>query len=283
MAATQGYQETPCLTFEQMLGYVEKNLSPAKRVEVEKHLTSCEFCSEALEGFAAFPEKAKLRPMVESLNEQIQARYAVEAEPEARFSLADRLQSVVAAIRNGVATVIDALATPRHNLRLAYVVATVFLVGIVSALYWGRETANEKLFAEYYQPYPNIASSVRGELSEEKLQEAMQQYDAGDFKAALTLLQEILATEPENNVAHFYAGVCYLKLEKPSLAIAGLQKVIAADERLSEPAEWYLALAYLQQNDAEKARASLNDIIAKKHIYKEQATMLLERLPSSNQ
>jgi hypothetical protein len=272
-----------CLTFEQILGYAENKLSPQGRAEVDQHLTSCEFCSEALEGFAAFPEKAKLRLMVESLNEQIHARYAAEAALEEKATPARKrtgaFQSILDSLREGIEMVVSTLATPSYGLKLAYGVATVFLVGVVSVLYLGRETANEKLFAEYYQPYPNIASSVRGELIEDKLQDAMQQYDAGDFKAALALLQEILAAEPENIVANFYAGVCCLKLEKPALAIAGLQKVIAAnDERLAEPAEWYLALAYLQQNDAEKARTTLNAIIAADRVYKAQAMKLLERL-----
>jgi hypothetical protein len=284
MTETQDHQETPCSSFEQMLGYVEQTLSPAKRVEVEKRLTACEFCSEALEGFAAFPEKTNLRPMVESLNERIQARDAVEAEPEARLSLADRLQSIADSIRGGMEAVIDALATPRRNLRLAYVVASVFLVGIVSVLYLGRETANEKLFAEYYQPYPNVASSVRGELSEEKLRDAMQQYDAGDFKAALKLLQGILVAEPDNATAQFYAGVSHLKLKDAEKALTSLQKVSTlGDAKFSEPAEWYLALAFLQQNDLEKTRARLEAIIATDHLYKEQALKLLERLRSSEQ
>ncbi|MGH7598248.1 MAG: tetratricopeptide repeat protein [bacterium] len=274
----------PCLTFEQMLGYVEKKLSPAQRSEVERHLTSCEFCSEAMEGFAVFPEKAKLRPMVESLNEQIEARYAAEAEPEVRLSLADRWQSAVASVRSGIETVTEALATPRHNLRLAYVVASVLFVGIVSVLYLGRQTANEKLFVEYYQTYPNVAPSVRGELTEGKLQNAMQQYDAGNFKAALKLLQEILAAEPDNAAANFYAGVAYLKVEDSERAVTGLQKVITLnDPKFSEPAEWYLALAFLQQDDLEKTRAMLEAIIATEHLYKEQAAKLLERLRSSDQ
>jgi len=286
---TQDHKETPCLAFEQMLGYVEKTLSPAKRAEAEKHLTSCELCSEAMEGFAAFPEKAKLPAMVESLNEQIEARYAaeaegVEAEPEASLSLADRLQSVVDSIRDGLETVIDALATPRPNLRLAYVVASVFVVGFVSVLYLGKDQPNEKLFAEYYQPYPNIASSVRGELTEGKLQDALQQYDAGNFKAALKLLQEILVTEPDNAAANFYAGVSYLKVEDSERAVAGLQKVIAlGDAKFSEPAAWYLALAFLQQNDLAKTRAALETITGKDHLYKEQAVNLLDRLSSSEQ
>jgi len=281
---TQDHKETSCLTFEQMLGYVEKTLSPVKRAEAEKHLTACEFCSEAMEGFATFPEKAKLPAMVESLNEQIEARYTVEAEPEAGLSLADRWQSVVASLRNGIETVIEILATPRQNLRFAYVVASVFLVGIVSVLYLGKDQPNEKLFAEYYQTYPNIASSVRGELTEGKLQDALQQYDAGDFKATLSLLQEILVAEPDNAAANFYAGVSYLKIEKADRAVASLQKVLALnDSKFSEPAEWYLALAFLQQNDLEKTRAALEAIAGKDHLYQEQAVKLLERLSSSNQ
>ena len=279
-----------CLTFEQMLGYTENKLSPKGRAGIDRHLAACEFCSEALEGFAAFPEKAKLPAMVESLNEQIQSRYAVEAEPveaepEARLSLADRLQSVVDSIRHGLETVIDTLATPRHNLRFAYVVASVFLVGIVSVLYLGQDQPNEKLFAEYYQTYPNIASSVRGdEQTEGKLQDALQQYDAENFKAALKLLQEILAAEPNNAAANFYAGVSYLKVEESERAVASLQKVIALDDsKFSEPAEWYLALAYLQKNDMEQTRAMLNDLIAQERVYKEQATKLLERLRSREQ
>jgi tetratricopeptide (TPR) repeat protein len=283
MKETQDHQEMPCLTFEQMLAYVEKNLLPAKRVEVEKHLTACEFCSEALEGFAAFPEKAKLRPMVESLNEQIQAQYAAEAAPEtkatAAYKRAGAFQSVLGSVREGIEMIVSALTTPSYGLKLAYGVAMVFFVGIVSVLYLGRETANEKLFAEYYEPYPNLASSVRGELAEGKLQHALQQYDAGDFKAALKFLQEILAAEPENTMAQFYAGVCYLKLKDAERAITSLQQVIAQqDQRLMEPAEWYLALAYLRKNDVAPARMTLNGIIAKEHAYREQARQLLERL-----
>jgi tetratricopeptide (TPR) repeat protein len=232
-----------------------------------------------LGGFAAFPEKAKLRPLVESLNEQIQARCTTEAVPEISFSWADRFQSLINSVRDGIETLAGALATPRHNLRLAYVVASVFLVGVVSVLYLGREAAYEKLFTEYYQPYPNIASSVRGELTDDKLQGAMQQYDAGDFKAALKLLQEILAAEPDNATAQFYAGICYLKSHEAPKALANLQRVIAQhDERLTEPAEWHVALVHLQKNDLANAKATLNGIIAKNGIYKEQAMKLLEQL-----
>ncbi|NUO82173.1 hypothetical protein HUU05_19045 [candidate division KSB1 bacterium] len=147
-----------------------------------------------------------------------------------------------------------------------------------------RARANEKLFAEFYQPYPNIAPSVRGELAEDKLQDAMQHYDERDFKAALAQLEAILAAEPENATAQFYAGVCHLKRKDTEHALTSLQKVIALkDSRLAQPAEWYLALAYLQKNDAGQARATLRGITAKEHMYRDQASQLLERLDGSGQ
>jgi hypothetical protein len=282
---TRNDNDVACLTFEQMLGYVEKTLSEKMRAKVENHLISCELCSEAMEGFAAFLEKAKLRPMIESLNAQIEARYATKAAPEARMAPAGRLtevfQSVINSVREGIETLVSALATPRYGLKLAYAVAAVFLVGIVSVFYPGREKPNAALFAEYYQPYPNVASSVRGEIVEGKLQDAMQQYDAGDFKATLALLQEILAAEPGNTTAQFYAGISCLKLKETEKAVISLQKVIARPEqKLAEPAEWYLALSYLQKNDLVQTRTMLNEIIMKDHAYKEHATRLLERLRS---
>lgn len=285
---TAGTQDLPCLTFEQMLGYIEKTLAPAKLAGIEKHLTFCTFCSEALEGFAAFPEKARLQPMVESLNERIQARHTTETVSEEKATPADKragaFQSILDSVREGIEMIVSALTTPSYGLKLAYGVAMVFFVGIVSVLYWGRETANAKLFAEYYQMYPNIASSVRGELTEGKLQDALQQYDAGDFKTAITRLQEILATEPDNAAANFYAGVSCLKVEESERAVADLQRTIALnDAKFSEPAQWYLALAFLQQNDLEKTRTTLNEILTKEHLYKEQALKLLERLRDNAQ
>ncbi len=279
-------QKISCLTFEQMMHYVEKTLSPAQRAAVDTHLTQCELCSEALEGFAAFPDKARLPLMVEDLHAEIQTRYIPETVPAYQPSWSERLAEAAQSAKNWFAeameTTVSILTTPRQNLKLAYAMATVFLAGVASVFYLNRETPGEKLFAAYYQPYPNIASSVRGETSADKLQDALQQYDAQNFKAALASLQEILRTEPGNTTAHFYAGICYLKLEEAAHVRPHFSKVIEAnDERLAGPAAWYLALAYLQQNDLPQARTTLAGIGASGQVYQEQARQLLSNCGSS--
>ncbi len=278
-------EELSCLSFEQMAAYVEKNLPAEQRAEVEVHLALCELCRESMEGMLAFSGTDKLRTMVESLNEEIALRTApqidTEESPAFISSLLESLKGLAASIRNGFEEIVSFLITPANHLRLAYVVATVFVLGFVSVFYFNRERPNETLFAEYYEPYPNLASSVRGELTEGKLQDALQQYDARAYKATLELLQKILAIDPENAAANFYAGVSYLKIEESERAVASLQKALALnDPKFSEPAEWYLALAYLQKNDVENTRARLKEILAKDRAFKEQAARLSERLRS---
>jgi len=278
-------EELSCLSFEQIAAYMKKNLPAEQRAEVEAHLALCELCRESMEGMLAFSGTDKLRAMVEALNEEIALRaapqIATEESPAFISSSLESLKGLAASLRNGFEEILSSLITPANHLRLAYVVATVFVLGFVSVFYFNRERPNEALFAEYYEPYPNLASSVRGELTEGKLQDALQQYDAGNFKAALELLQEILAAEPDNAAANFYAGVSYLKVEESERAATSLQKVIAlGDSKFSEPAEWYLALADLQKNDVENTRARLNEILAKDRAFKEQAARLSERLRS---
>jgi tetratricopeptide (TPR) repeat protein len=281
-------EDALCLSFEQMAAYAEQSLSKEARADVEVHLALCAFCREAMEGVLAFSNAPKLRAMVESLNEEIAQRAApqIDAEESPSFisSSIESLKAAATSVRDGFEEIVSLLAAPARNLRLAYVVAAVFVLGFVSVLYFNRGRANEKLFAEFYQPYPNIASSVRGELTEGKLQDALQQYDAGDFNAALRRLQETLAAEPNDATANFYAGVSYLKVEDSERAVASLQKAIALnDPKFSAPAHWYLALAFLQQNDLAQTRATLEAVIATDHLYKEHAVKLLERMRSSEQ
>ncbi len=279
---------TPCLSFEQMVGYEEKTLSPAQYAAVDEHLTQCELCSEAMEGFAAFPDKARRSFLVQELHEEIQRRSLPEVAPESEPTWSERLAGVVRSAKSWLAGTMknshSILITPRYGVKLAYAMATTFLVGVVSVIYLNRETPGEKLFASYFQPYPNLASSVRGEQDASKLQEALQSYDAQDFEAALQELRDILASQPNNVMANFYAGISYLNLKETERAIASLQKVLALnDAKFSAPALWYLALAYLQQDQLVQARATLEGITANQHLYQAQAIKLLEQLRSGGQ
>jgi len=83
------------------------------------------------------------------------------------------------------------------------------------------------------------------------LQEAQRDIEKGDFSAAITPLQRVLADQPEFAYAHFQLAYTYTALKKPNEARAEYERTIALDPKMSEA---YLNLGMLlldQQRNAE--------------------------------
>lgn len=51
---------TQCPSQQQLLDYVQGRLSVEEQREVEKHITDCELCSDALEGLAAIQQQDRI-------------------------------------------------------------------------------------------------------------------------------------------------------------------------------------------------------------------------------
>jgi len=242
-----------CLNLDQMIGYVDNTLALQQRPQIEAHLDQCRLCSEAVEGVRLYPDKSELREMIEPPSHDIHLRPAM----------------------------IEFL---RNNWKSAYAIAAMLVIGLTSVFYLTKDDPNQTLFAKSFYRYPSPASLVRGEQAGGKLATALGQYEAENFAGALKIFQEILAAEPGNTTAHFYAGLVCLELKDSPGAIVHLQNALAdKSHELAEPAAWYLALAYLQKNDMAEARSRLRQIITDDGAYKEKATKLLERLGFSNQ
>jgi hypothetical protein len=54
------FTETACPSQEQLMAYVQDQLSPEERHKVELHLADCEMCSEAVEGLMAIRQKEQI-------------------------------------------------------------------------------------------------------------------------------------------------------------------------------------------------------------------------------
>lgn len=54
------FVETNCVSQQELLDYLQGRLTPEDRHKVETHLADCEFCSEALEGLSAIPQKERI-------------------------------------------------------------------------------------------------------------------------------------------------------------------------------------------------------------------------------
>jgi len=126
---------------------------------------------------------------------------------------------------------------------------------------FGRPTPQE-LFAEYFEPYPNLAGPVRGGSSQDqdKRTLAYAAYDRGDFSQAATLFQEILPESENALMDHFYFGNVLLELGEGEEAIEEFTIVSNEAKGLAMDAKWYLGLSYLYVGDVAKAKVVLDEV-----------------------
>ena len=54
------FQSSTCLTQDELVRYHSTKMSESEKHVVEKHLTDCELCTEALEGIAFLPDMNSL-------------------------------------------------------------------------------------------------------------------------------------------------------------------------------------------------------------------------------
>lgn len=251
-SAGQTEGEPTCLSVEDLVDYAVDKLPAESKAVVEQHLQNCEFCREALEGLGALPQKERVRTLTAALNEEIRQRSAV----------ATHTRSLLL-----------------RNWNLYVPLAAMLVIGLVSVLYLNRENMNEILFAEYFQPYPSLIPIERGDQPENDLQNALLKYEAKDYAGALERFRKVIAVEPDNRVAHFYAGIASLALDDRQAAIASFQTVIAlGDGELTELSQWYCALAYLKNNELGRARLLFEQISKANGVFNRKAEELLKRL-----
>jgi len=245
------FSSTSCLTLDQLTAYVEDRLSAHEHHEVEKHLIDCELCSDAVEGIALSTDRANIKKMVHGL----------------KSDLHDRLHNR------------PVLSLPRKKFwRIATIpVAAVVLVGLASILYTVlQKPSTDALFSRYFEPYPNTVPLMRGESPSGRLEWAMTEYEAADYAAALSMLQEIITSDPENTTAHFYAGVSCLCIDQPKQAIGYFQRTSqGSTDEFQEQTRWYTGLSYLRGRQLDRAEAIFREIISYDHHYKKEESIQL--------
>jgi tetratricopeptide (TPR) repeat protein len=237
-----------CLTFDQIIGYINDRLSSQEKTQAAKHLEECDLCREAMEAAASHPDKEELRSFVDAVGERF--RSAINAQLGAR----------------------------RSDRGLYYRIAAVLVIGLAAVLYLSRDKPHEKLFAEYFEPYPNNIPVRRGEQPPGDLEQAALHYQVKEYAQALKHFEGYLESNPDSVNARFYAGVSYLATNDAEGAIACFQRVLkSGSNEFQKPAEWYLAVAYVKKNDLENARAVFNRISSYDGAYKEKAMEMVDR------
>ena len=156
-------------------------------------------------------------------------------------------------------------------------VAAVFLFGVCAYAWLSRSSHSEKLFARFYEAYPDVAVPVEREgAAQGEKAAAFGLYESGQYAAALSRLQGLLRGNGHAADLLCYAGMASLALGQYARAQAYLQAALRLPAHaFTPPATWYLALVHLKREQMETAAALLERLAAGTGFYGEKARALL--------
>lgn len=65
------FEETSCLSEQELLDYLNGRLDREKMHSVESHISDCEFCNDALEGLAEVKNKRQIPLIIRQIHSQL--------------------------------------------------------------------------------------------------------------------------------------------------------------------------------------------------------------------
>jgi len=155
--------------------------------------------------------------------------------------------------------------------------ATVTLLIIAFFALRDRSLDNSGLYAQYYQPYPNVEVPVS--RSESNDANPFILYERGNYGEALTQFSALRTSKPDDPALLFYSGICQMELKSGEDAISSFKELLGLDaNKYTRPSKWYLALAYLKSEQSSEAISYLNELTQIDDVYAKKAAELLDQL-----
>ncbi|MGE4586652.1 MAG: tol-pal system YbgF family protein, partial [Mangrovibacterium sp.] len=168
---------------------------------------------------------------------------------------------------------------PRKKLAATAVAASLLLlIGISGILRHDMPATPEKLYQNYYTPYPGtgISRSVT-ESADRAINTGMLRFNEGNYEEALKQFSLVLEQKEKDPVALFYSGMSFQAIGSYEKAIASYCRV-GRGNLFTDQAEWYTGLCYLQLEDRGKAYALFSMIASGKGYYHKQAEAILRKM-----
>lgn len=217
----------------------------------------------------------------ERVNNEVELRAQVEEmkvirEGIVRASRKEVLKSLQAL--EATLPAVEAPVIPLWRNTWLQVAAGISLLAVCAYLLWPRTQESAQLFAEYFEPYPNIIMpTVRGVVENDSTvkAQAYRAYDQQNYAEAIRLFE---AVQQKDEGVLLYLGNSYLASGQPEKALPLLEKVLNNYDAFDEQAEWYVAVSYLKLEERDKAREALKKVVARESSYKSKAQLILEKL-----
>ena len=162
-------------------------------------------------------------------------------------------------------------------LRYAAAIAVLLTIGFLLYTVVGGGMSADELYVAYYQPLdPSV--STRSE-TQDKVENPLDPYLAGDYQSAITTLEDAIADTTNSAMLSVYLGISLLEVGRVEDAEAVLSEIYQkyANDFSGQHAEWYLALMALK-DDPEKARQAFQQIVDQQGMYEGQAKKVLEEM-----
>lgn len=201
-----------CLTLAQMDLLCQHGQESDSFKHLRAHLKHCTLCAEAFEGFKKIHADSGQDRIFDTINHTVRTKIK-QLHPNSR-----KLYRVLAA---------------------AAVLLLVLLPTISSIL---NRVNNERLFQRFFTMCPIQTVELDGTI-----QAALVSYQRQDYSKTAKLLYNLLQTDPDNRVAHFYLGVIRLGEDESRQAIYHLS-MATLDKRFFSIANWYLGLAHVRND-----------------------------------
>lgn len=171
--------------------------------------------------------------------------------------------------------------TRTRSFRKYGIAASIALVlGLAGFYLWNQSASTpQALYAEYYEPYPNLYAPITRDGNEKNsLEEAFAHYELGKYQLALKGFNQALQKEVDHDVL-FYKAMALILLNRDPEA----QKVLSTVEKnrtnYYPQTLWYQSLLFLKEGNTNQARAQLKKLTTLKSGYKdEQVKSLLDEL-----
>ena len=240
--------------------YIRGKLSDADKEVFEQHYFECDRCFEELQ----FRENllGVIREHGEAIfADQIRKREPIRESWGARAL--DRLFPKVPIWRRG----------------WVYAAVSIAVILILIPIFSTMFAPNKYEHLSDVKPYPYLLSGLRsGAVEGERLfHEGMRFYSEENYDQAAQDLKKAVALDPENIIAQFYLGVCFLIMDKPGEAVKSLERATVAQPD-SEIFHWYLGQAYLKRGDGEKALTEFERVRDVDGDYRMRAEALIRKI-----
>lgn len=182
-------------------------------------------------------------------------QYSPQFEEQLRISihLAER-----AATKKQLAIIEKKMAGKKKPVYWRWMAAAVFVVvaGIIGVQLMQKPTGDH-LFTNYYTTYPNvIAPNERTAGTNPNLSRAFSYYENKDYAKAVAAFETIEDSSIAPSLS-LYIGISLLELGKEAAAIEQFKKTILAKSAVGDIAQWYLGLVYIKMNQVDLAKPLL--------------------------